>query len=485
MQRIPLLLTALSLVPSCTTELASNTTEQHASKPYLAESRRCDPNFCILFTAEDSDHDGVADVDEIAAGTDPNDPLKYPTMIDLAKLMAAHQLPTFEKGASLMVLLPTRDANGLPLYGGDALLPARKSGLETAGIKTPAGIDISRGFTMSRTMLSNEMSFGQLFTAFGREKEGAIPVRLLADAVGWSPTGQWDISTQTVKGIDGVGQTYGSLTGTWNGQDINGTFSSGGGKDFFQVWNKDNSFRQTVEITKDSAGNITTKTVTTFGMTREGEAGTYKKWTTTTTTSEVSADKRHSATTTQSTTTEVLTNGTKIVRPEKPVTTVCDDGSCEVMPIDDKGTEVPDPDPVPDPQDPEYPDDPDDPGSAYAYIDPQAAESGGLVTANLDGMSTAIAKLGSTILVVQNDNNPLSNYEVPPTGIHDAWGPIALYGGDPDNTYSVVGGFGITPAFVRVPRPEYDPNLSEQKPPMDVPPEGPGCLYCAQPPAQF
>jgi hypothetical protein len=86
---------------------------------------------------------------------------------------------------------------------------------------------------------------------------------------------------------------------------------------------------------------------------------------------------------------------------------------------------------------------------------------------------------------VQNDNNPLSNYEVPPTGIHDAWGPIALYGGDPDNTYSVVGGFGITPAFVRVPRPEYDPNLSEQKPPMDAPPDGPGCLYCAQPPAQF
>jgi hypothetical protein len=482
MHRIPLLFTVMTLLPACTTDVVSTgSAEQQATQPYLAESRRCDPNFCVIFKAQDSDHDGVADADEKAAGTDPNDPTKYPTMIDLAKLMAKHELPTWEAGNSLMVLLPTRDANGLPVYGGDALLPARKSGLETAGIKTPAGIDLSRGFTMSRTAFSNEMSFGQLFTAFGREKDGAIPVRLLADAVGWSPNGQWDITTQTVKGSSGVGETYGTLTGEWKGQAINGTFESGGGRDHFRVWNEDGTFQQSVEITKDSAGNIKSTTITTFGMTREGEAGTYKRWTTTTTTNETSANGRHSATTTQSTTNEVLANGTKATHPERPVTTVCDDGQCEVMP-DDKGTEVPDPDPEPDPKDPDDPtEDPDEPGSAYAYIDPQAAESGGIVAANLDGMGAAIAKLGSTILVVQNDNSPLSNYEVPPTGIHDTWGPIALYGGDPDNTSSVVGSFGITPAFVRVPRPEYDPNLSEQKPPLNAPPDA-GCVYCYQPP---
>lgn len=95
-------------------------------------------------------------------------------------------------------------------------------------------------------------------------------------------------------------------------------------------------------------------------------------------------------------------------------------------------------------------------------------------------MHTAITKLGATILVVQNDNDPLSNYEVPPTGIHDSYGPIALYGGDPENMVAY-GSFGVTAAFLRVPQPEYDPHLTEQKPPMDAPLDD-TCLYCYQPP---
>ena len=446
MSRISLLLAALSL-PACAADVLS-TAEQQASdtQPYLAESRRCDPNLCILFTAQDSDHDGVADEDELAAGTDPNDPTKYPEMIDLAKLMAVHELPTWGVGNSLMVLLPTRDANGLPVFGGEASLPARKSGLETAGIKVPAGVDIGRGFTMSRTVDSNEMSFGQLFTAFGREDKGAMPVRLLADAIGASPSADWTMTSSKGE-LDGDGGAHGKLEGkrAGTGEDINGTWSMNGNTTTYSVWTGDGGFQQNVAVVNNADGSTTT-TTTTKVRPINSEPGT---WYSVTTTSTTSADHSTTVTTT-----------------DDERTVQCTDGVCVRT-------------------DAEHDTEDNDHGDAsdHGYLDPEAAEHSGVVTANPTGMRTAIQKLQTTIRVVQNDNDPLSNYEVPPTGLNDHWGPVALYGGDPESMYALGAGFGITPAFVRVPRPEYDPNLSEQQPPMGVPPDRSGCLYCSQPPA--
>lgn len=451
MQRISLLLA--TLLPSCATDVVSTATNQAASTAYLAESRRCDPSFCIIFTAQDSDHDGVADADEIAAGTDPHDPLKYPTLVTLAKLMAAHELPTFEIGNSMMMLLPTRDANGLPVFGGEASLPARKSGLETAGIKTPDGIDIARGFTMSRTAASHEISFGQLFTAFGREKEGAMPLRLFADAIGVSPNGAWSISDGKIEGKTPSGAYLG---GAWS---KSGFTVQGGG------------FVQSVAMSRDSEGNLTT--VTQVARDLGGPFATRKETTVINTTS---SDGRWSTTTTQTDTTQTNEKGTTTQR-GNPRLDFCWDGSCTSVPEpSDPPKDVP---PADEPEDTDPPPDDggdhgDDEDATHGYIDPDATEQTGIITANLDGMRTAIAKLGSTILVVQNDNDPLSSYEIPPGGIHDAYGPIALYGGDPDSA-----SFGITPAFVRVPQPEYDPRMTEQLPPMDAPPDG-TCVYCYQ-----
>ncbi len=484
MQRMPLLFTALALLPSCATEVASTTAgEQLAKTLYVAEEGvRCDPNFCILFTAQDSDHDGVADVDEIAAGTDPNDPLRYPTLADLARLMTSHELTTWELGRSMIVLLPTRDANGLPIFGGGELLASRKSGLETAGIKAPAGIDISGGFTMSRSALNNEMSFGQLFTAFGRGAQGGVPVRLLADAVGWSPTGAYEITSQTVVSGDSQGNMSGTIKGETKGGDaLGGAFAISGNTTTFSVSSDDGDFSQVVMITKNADGSLSTQTSTSVTVTkREGEAGTYEVKKNTTATTVTSKDGAHTVTTSQTTYTETFPNGETKEHPEKPVTTTCDNGSCEPQGGSDPSEpgDYPTDDCGGDPHACESPDSP----YVTGYIDPEAAQYAG-VTPTPMGVATAIDTLGATILVVQNDNDPLSNYEVPPTGVHDAWGPIALYGGDVDGTYSLVAGFGATPAFVRVPQPEYDPNLNEQKPPMNAPPDAPGCLYCYQPPA--
>lgn len=444
MQRIPLLLATLSLLPSCATEVV--TTHTQAATAYAVEGRRCDPSFCILFEASDSDRDGVADDDEIAAGTDPNDPSKYPTMIDLARLMAKHELPTWELGNSLMVLVPTRDANGLPIFGGEAALPGRKSGLETAGIKTPDGLDLSRGFTMARTAENNELSFGQLFTAFGREDKGTMPVRLLADAIGWDPSADWTITNKELGDVDGPSSAGGSLEArrAGTGEELGGRWSIDGNKSSFSVWNEDGSFQQTVDIVRNPDGSTTAKTTTKVHP-ENSEPGTWDVDTTETTTSK---------------------DGNLSVSHSSSERVKCEEG----------GSCVPDPAPHSDADD--YGTDNDHGG----YMDPEAAEHSGVITATPGGMASAISKLQTTVRVMPNDNDPTATYEVPPTGIHDHYGPIALYGGDPESTY-VTGGFGLTPAFVRVPQPEYDPNLQEQKPPMTAPPDG-TCLYCFQPPAK-
>lgn len=465
MARIQLLLTAVaSLVPACA-GVGESDIEQHATF-YAAEGRRCNPNMCILFTAQDSDHDGVADVDELAAGTNPHDPLSYPAVIDLAKLMVAHQLPTFEIGNSLMVLLPTKDANGLPVFGGEGMLASRKSSLETAGIIVPARIDISRGFTMGRTAESRQMSFGQLFTAFGRPANATIPVRLLADAIGSGPSADWSVTTQEVTGTSGFSGLEGTLVGkTTQGERVTGTWFDYGDRMQFEVHANTGEFHQKITIEKDAAGNITTTTLTTTLIElRVGPLGESRDWKQVRITTVTSPHGRR-VTTTRVEWFTILVNGEKDLTGYRETTEVYEPGEDH-----DHGSQPAD-DPPPGGHDPNGGDDP-----SHTYIDPEAAEHSGIITATPEGMRTALRVVGAAVLVVQNDNDPLSNYEVPPTGIHDKYGPIALYGGDDESAV-----FGVTPAFVRVPQPEYDPNLTEQKPPLTAPPDG-GCLNCYQPP---
>ncbi len=68
----------------------------------------CDATACLIVspTLRDSDHDGVSDSDEIAAGTDPYDPLSRPGMPMLVELASANKLPSYAMTLGRFVVYP-------------------------------------------------------------------------------------------------------------------------------------------------------------------------------------------------------------------------------------------------------------------------------------------------------------------------------------------------------------------------------------------
>ncbi len=69
---------------------------------------RCDPTGCLLASPalKDSDRDGVSDADEIAAGTDPYNPLSRPSLKELIDLASVNELPSFAMTLGQFMVFP-------------------------------------------------------------------------------------------------------------------------------------------------------------------------------------------------------------------------------------------------------------------------------------------------------------------------------------------------------------------------------------------
>ncbi|MFI5915761.1 hypothetical protein [Dactylosporangium sp. NPDC051541] len=74
----------------------------------------CQHRACLLLlrTANDRDHDGVADVDEQLVGTALDDPKSTPDAAQLLDLLLQRRLTSFERHLTELVLLPTRTPDG-------------------------------------------------------------------------------------------------------------------------------------------------------------------------------------------------------------------------------------------------------------------------------------------------------------------------------------------------------------------------------------
>ena len=73
----------------------------------LRQARLCDTSGCYLaWRVVDSDQDGVADADEVMAGTNPFDPLSRPTLSRIVELMEKNLVSSFEAGLGAFFVFP-------------------------------------------------------------------------------------------------------------------------------------------------------------------------------------------------------------------------------------------------------------------------------------------------------------------------------------------------------------------------------------------
>ncbi len=77
------------------------------SKYKLEQVRLCDTSACyVAWNVVDSDHDGVADADELMAGTNPFDPLSHPSLPVFVELAEKYALPSYQAGLGAFFVFP-------------------------------------------------------------------------------------------------------------------------------------------------------------------------------------------------------------------------------------------------------------------------------------------------------------------------------------------------------------------------------------------
>jgi hypothetical protein len=125
----------------------------------------CQHRVCVylLDTKSDRDGDGVTDVDEIAAGTDPDDARSHPGAPQLIELVLGGRLPSFERHLTELVVLPTNTPDG------DALA----TGLGAFSLPTKAWLYNSPGDALTKIRGNGFTGFTTAVASFGGGPAGS------------------------------------------------------------------------------------------------------------------------------------------------------------------------------------------------------------------------------------------------------------------------------------------------------------------------
>ncbi|HET9990917.1 MAG TPA: thrombospondin type 3 repeat-containing protein, partial [Kofleriaceae bacterium] len=191
------------------------------------EQLMCSSVACVLHDVRDSDGDGISDMDELAAGTDPKDANSRPYVEQLIELAGKRALPSLAIGHSAIIVLPTRRPDGTAVFGGRDALPGRKSVVDQLGIDI-GGIDLSQGLTL----LGGGAKGGPALNARGMAwslvgmGDSANPTSAVGFAISRTTTSSVALVTN-VQVSGGGGYEFGSFNATTNsGVELEVTYQS-------------------------------------------------------------------------------------------------------------------------------------------------------------------------------------------------------------------------------------------------------------------
>ena len=439
----------------------------------------CLRDACILTAAIDSDGDGVADVDEVAAGTDPYDARSRPGGRLLLEMARARKLPSYAKGFTTIVVLPTTAPDGSALFGGEFALPGRKSTLEKLGITSELlkGIDLTKGVSME--VSDRELVLSSL--GFARVSKGDSPSQTIpgtfSDLFGFSPNQGSSVNSTSVNGSAHAGTSQ-----------VN---HSDGSKDFFgwqtdekgtklhaNYENKDGHQTGSGSYTQTSTTDADGVTTTTSHTEVHTNSGSFEQTTTTATntdgssytstqTNQTTSDGQGNSThTSSSSTTSTNADGEQETHSSTVTETCNSKNECSTTVTDSGGGTT-----VTDGGGTGCTDADCEGESDTAYRDPDYME----VTPSAEAVATALIVL----------NSRLDYYHDP---MNDTSEPITLPPPDPEDVspYILVTGDYEEPAIVDADffymggvQPDYDPTL--EMPVYEDPRDPKECWECRNP----